>query len=120
MSGNGTWRLSVMSQQMEFNEANQQQQQEPPFDSYQSGYHDPFMNSYTPGLKLSSYSSGASSKQRLALAIVSVCLLVPISAIVLGISTAGGSIGLFLGFITLGVLGLIILGINLAFNLAKH
>jgi hypothetical protein len=111
-----------MSQQMEFNEANQQQQQEAPFDSYQSGYHDPFMNSYTPGLKLSSYSngSGTSSKQRLALAIVSVCLLVPISAIVLGISTAGGPFGLILGFIALGVLGLIILGINLAFNLAKH
>ncbi len=80
------------------------------------------MNSYTPGLKLSASSSGsgASSKQRLALAIVSICMLVPISAIVLGISTVGGSIGLFLGFIALGVLGLIILGINLAFNLARH
>jgi hypothetical protein len=113
-----------MSQQMDFNEANrqqQQQQQEPPFDNYQSGYHDPFMNSYTPGLKLSSSSTGGvSSKQRLALAIVSVCLLVPISAIVLGISTVGGPWGLIMGFIALGVIGLIILGINLAFNLSNH
>ena len=107
-----------MSQQrMDFDESNRQQQ-EPPYDHYEGGYRDPFMSSYT-GQKLSSqgtHSGGATAGMRLALAIVSLCLLVPISAIVLGISNGAGPFGFFGGLITLGVICLTIMVVNIAFN----
>jgi hypothetical protein len=110
---------TIMSQQrMDFDETNRQQQQ-PPFDNYGTGYRDPFMSSYA-GQKLSSQgtsgSSGASAGMRLALAIVSLCLLVPISAIVLGISNSAGAFGLLGGLIVLGVICLTIIVVNVAFN----
>src|SRR5437879_9192552 len=77
-----------MSQQMEFDESSRQRQ-EPPFDHYDAGYRDPFMGSYGAQKippQSTNYSSGSvSAGQRLALAIVSLALLVPISAITLGI-----------------------------------
>ena len=108
-----------MSQQrMDFDESNRQRQ-EPPYDTYEGGYRDPFMSSYT-GQKLSSQgtggSSGATAGMRLALAIVSLCLLVPISAIVLGISNGAGPFGLLGGLIVLGVICLTIIIGNVAFN----
>ena len=108
-----------MSQQrMDFDETNRQQH-EPPFDYYGAGYRDPFMSSYA-GQKLSSQgtsgSSGATAGMRLALAIVSLCLLVPISAIVLGISNGAGPFGLLGGLIVLGVICLTIIVVNVAFN----
>ena len=108
-----------MSQQrMDFDETNRQRQ-EPPFDNYGAGYRDPFMSSYA-GQKLSSQgtsgSSGASAGMRLALAIVSLCLLVPISAIVLGISNGAGPFGLLGGLIVLAVICLTIIIVNVAFN----
>lgn len=108
-----------MSQQrMDFGESNRQQQ-EPPYDNYEGGYRDPFMSSYT-GQKLSSQgtsgSSTATAGMRLALAIVSLCLLVPISAIVLGISNGAGPFGLLGGLIVLGVICLTIIIVNVAFN----
>lgn len=110
---------TIMSQQrMDFDETNRQRQ-EPPFDNYGAGYRDPFMSSYA-GQKLSSQgtsgSSGASAGMRLALAIVSLCLLVPISAIVLGISNGAGPFGLLGGLIVLGVICLTIIVVNVAFN----
>ena len=109
----------IMSQQrMDFDESNRQQQ-EPPYDNYGAGYRDPFMSSYA-GQKLSSQGTGGSSTasagMRLALAIVSLCLLVPISAIVLGISNGAGPFGLLGGLIVLGVICLTIIIVNVAFN----
>jgi len=109
---------TTMSQQMDFDETNRQRQ-EPPFDNYGAGYRDPFMSPYA-GQKLSpqgtSGSSNASAGMRLALAIVSLCLLVPISAIVLGISNGAGPFGLLGGLIVLGVICLTIIIVNVAFN----
>ena len=53
-----------------------------------------------------------SAAQRLALAIVSVAVLVPLSGIALGILKAEG-------LIALGVVGAVILGINYLFNMHK-
>lgn len=50
-----------------------------------------------------------SASQRLALAIVSVAILVPLAAIALGVLRAEG-------LIALGVIGVVILGINYLFN----
>ncbi len=61
-------------------------------------------------------SSSASPGQRLALAIVSLCLLVPLTAITLGIATSA-PIGLFGGLIVLAMVCFTILVVNLAFNL---
>ena len=80
-----------MSQQrMDYDEGNRQQQA-PHFDNYESGYRDPFLGSYA-GQKLTQGfgSSNAPAGMRLALAIVSVVMLVPLTAITFG--TLGGGI----------------------------
>jgi hypothetical protein len=53
-----------------------------------------------------------SAGQRLALAIVSVAMMVPLTAITLGILHS-------VGLIALGIIGAVVLGINLAFNTHK-
>jgi hypothetical protein len=110
-----------MSQQrMEYEESNQQRQ-EPSYDNYGAGYRDPFVGSYA-GQKLSSQGnsgSTATAGMRLALAIVSLCLLVPISAIVLGISNGAGPFGLLGGLIVLSVICLTIIVVNVAFNVRR-
>jgi len=112
-----------MSQRMEYNEGAPQQQADYD-DGYQGGYHDPFAPSTAPGQKLGmtfqAASRSPSAGQRLALAIVSVCIFVPLAAITLGISTAFGGFGLIGGLIILTILAAAILGINLAFNLARN
>lgn len=55
---------------------------------------------------------GITAGMRLALAIVSVAMLVPLAAIILGVFHEA----LFGGLIGLGVVGVVILGINLLFN----
>lgn len=108
-----------MSQQrMDYDESNRQEQ-EPHFDNYGAGYRDPFSGSYA-GQKLSSQQGPGNSNvpagMRLALAIVSVVMLVPLSAIVLG--TAGG--GIFSGgLIALGLVCLTIMVVNIAFNFRR-
>jgi len=77
---------------MEYNEGAPQQQAAYD-DGYQGGYHDPFVAPSSPGQKLgmtfqSANRTTASAGQRLALAIVSVCIFVPLAAITLGIGTA--------------------------------
>ena len=107
-----------MSQRMEFDETNRQQQ-ERPFDNYDAGYRDPFMGTFGAQKIAPQAPSGRgpSAGQRLALAIVSLCLLVPISAIILGISTgAGGFFGLTGGLIALGAVCLTIMVVNVVFN----
>ena len=63
-----------MSQQMEFDET-RSEQQGPSFRGYESGYRDPFVESY--GQKVSSHQADKrpSAKQPLTLAIVSLCVL---------------------------------------------
>lgn len=58
-------------------------------------------------------SSGVTAGMRLALAIVSICMLVPLSAITLGI------LGTFSGLIGMGVIGVVILGVNAMFNSSR-
>jgi hypothetical protein len=107
-----------MSQHMEFDEANRQQQQEP---HYTAGYGDPFL-SIDERQKLSAQNSGSSkgvpAGMRLALAIVSVCILIPLSAITLTIGD--NPFALIRGLIALGVVCLTIMIVNIVFNISKH
>ena len=100
-----------MSQQrMDYDEGNRQQQ-EPRLDNYESGYRDPFTGTYT-GQKLAQQGS-APAGMRLALALVSVVMLVPLTAITFGI--LGG--GIFSGaLIALVLICLTIMVVNIAFN----
>jgi uncharacterized membrane protein len=91
---------------------------------YQGGaYRDPFAGA--AGQKLSMpyqqqyqqpSSQTLSAGQRLALAIVSVVMLVPLSGIIFGTTVGGGGFGLLGGLIGLGVICLTIMVINIAFN----
>jgi hypothetical protein len=111
----------IMSQQqMNFDETNRQRQ-EPPIENYETGYRDPFINSYGGGLKLSPQGSGSNSSDsslrvRMILAIVSIVMLVPISGIVLGIASGTGPFGLIGGLIALGLICITIIAVNIAFN----
>ena len=64
-------------------------------------------------------SSSASAGQRLALAIVSIVMLVPLTAIILGISSSS-SIGLIGGLIVLAVICFTIMLVNFFFNAPRH
>ncbi|HLQ29016.1 MAG TPA: hypothetical protein VK140_07250 [Ktedonobacteraceae bacterium] len=109
-----------MSQQrMDYDETNRQQQEpQPHFDNYESGYRDPFMGSYT-GHKLSSQGAGSSNVSagmRLALAIVSLGILIPIVGIIMGTTSSQGFAALIGGLIGLGVVCVTIMVVNIAFN----
>ncbi len=111
-----------MSQQMEFDETSRQRQ-EPPFDHYDAGYRDPFMGSYgaqkIPPQPAGYRSGGASAGQRLALAIVSLALLVPITPIVLGTLHSDGFFGTASALIGLGLVCVTIMVVNIAFALRR-
>ena len=106
--------------QMHYDEAGQERQR-PEFDnsydaSYPPGYRDPFMGS--SGQKLSMPTSFASDKsasagQRLALAIVSVIMLIGAVAIVFN---GGNSPGGFIGLIALGIVSAAIVAVNVVFH----
>ena len=113
-----------MSQQMEFEESAR---------NYQGGYSAPgaqqsrgadFDDHFAgfSGQKIGQASGwSVSANQRLALAIVSLCLLVPLSGIIFG--TAVGGVGGFLG-VTAGLIGLAfvcitIIAVNAVFN-SRH
>ncbi len=107
-----------MSQQMNYEEG-KSEREAPPFNNYQSGYsQDPFMGSY--GQKISfapDASRSASVGQRLALAIVSIVMLVPLTGIVLGITGSQDNLlALVGGLIALGVICLTIMVVNIAFS----
>ena len=63
------------------------------------------------GARFGSVSRGPSSAQRLALGIVSLALLVPLAGTTLGI------LGPFAGLIGLGMICVVVLGINIVFNM---
>ena len=107
-----------MSQQMDYEES-RSERQAPPFNNYQSGYsQDPFMGSY--GQKISTPADTprhASVGQRMALAIVSICMLVPLTGIALGTTASQDNpLTLIGGLIALGVLCLTIMVVNIAFS----
>ena len=108
-----------MSQRMEFDEAGRQQQ-ERPFDNYDAGYRDPFMGTFGAQKIAPQAPSGRgpSAGQRLALAIVSLCILVPILGIIIPVSISGGGVfGLVGGLIGLGIICLTIMVVNIVFNI---
>ena len=114
-----------MSQEMRYDESGRERQR-PPVDPYDAGYQaggayrDPFAGA--SGQKLSTQyqpqsSLALSAGQRLALAIVSVVMLVPLSGIIFGTALgAGGGLALLGGLIGLGLICLTIMVINIAFN----
>lgn len=105
-----------MSQRMDYDEPDGQQQV-PPFDNYQSGYRDPFASSY--GQKIPSGFSGSrtpSAGQRLALAIVSIAILVPLISVIIPVSVSAGSFAFIGGLIAVGVICLTIIAVNFIFN----
>ena len=103
-----------MSQQMNFEESNRQQQASS-FDNYVAGYRDPFVNTFG-AQKVSGQplGRGASAGQRLALAIVSICVLIPLSGIILGVFANSGLI--LAGLIGLGVVCFTIIVVNIVFS----
>ncbi len=110
-----------MSQQMEYEEgargyqggystAGNQQSQGVNFDDHFAGF---------TGQKIGQFSGHApTAGQRLALAIVSLVLLVPLTAIILGfaVSGIGGFFGLVGGLIGLGLVCVAIIAVNALFN----
>ncbi|MHB8598632.1 MAG: hypothetical protein ACYDER_17680 [Ktedonobacteraceae bacterium] len=105
-----------MSQRMDYDEPGEQQQN-PPFNNYQSGYRDPFAHSY--GQKIPTGLSGShapSAGQRLALAIVSLCLLVPLISVIIPVSVGAGSFAFVGGLIAIGVICITIIAVNFVFN----
>jgi uncharacterized membrane protein len=102
-----------MSQQMNYGEGIGESQT-PPYQGYQAGYQDPFITS--SGQKLSSrdFGRGASAGQRLALAIVSIVMLIGATAIIFGNSTIVVTPFLLLAFV---MICLTIIAVNAIFNI---
>jgi hypothetical protein len=108
-----------MSQQMEFDETRSERQRLS-FDGYEAGYRDPFME--VSGQKVSPYQAEKRppAKQRLTLAIVSLCLLVFATLGMTGFLTDGGDsitlpaiilLGIIVGFLCLATMA-----VNAFFN----
>jgi hypothetical protein len=117
-----------MSQQMHYDESGRERQGTPidTYDpGYQAGYRDPFAGAAGQKISYGNVSfqggtdRGPTAGQRLALAIVSVVMLVPLAGIVFGI-TLGAASGNFLGLVAaligMGLICLTIMVINYVFN----
>jgi hypothetical protein len=102
-----------MSQQMNYGEGIGESQT-PPYQGYQAGYQDPFIAS--SGQKLSSrdIGRGASAGQRLALAIVSIVMLVGATAIIFGNPAIAVTPFLMMAF---GLICVTIIAVNAIFNI---
>ena len=89
------------------------ERQSPPYQGYQAGYQDPFIAS--SGQKISSrdFGRGASAGQRLALAIVSVVMLVGATAIIFGNPSIAVTPILLIAF---GLICITIIAVNAIFN----
>ena len=101
-----------MSQQMNYDEGIGELQT-PPYPGYQASYQDPFIAS--TGQKLSSrdFGRGASAGQRLALAIVSVVMLVGATSIIFGNPSIVVTPILLIAF---GLICITIIAVNAIFN----
>src|SRR5215469_14474661 len=78
-----------MSQQMEFDETGNERQR-PSFHGYESGYRDPFVEASAQKVSPHQAEKRPSAKQRLTLAIVSLCVLLLTSLGAMGFLTDGG------------------------------
>ncbi len=89
------------------------ERQSPPYQGYQAGYQDPFIAS--SGQKISSrdFGRGASAGQRLALAIVSVVMLVGATVIIFGNPSIAVTPILLIAF---GLICITIIAVNAIFN----
>src|SRR5215467_6585566 len=76
----------IMSQQMNYDEGIGEHQT-PPYQGYQANYQDPFIASTGQKLTSRDFGRGASAGQRLALAIVSIVMLVFVTAVIFGNSS---------------------------------
>ncbi len=112
----------MSQQQMNSDEMNSPQR-EAPYNNYQTGYRDPqdpFTDSSYAGQKISFNSGSApSAGQRLALAIVSLGILIPLIAIITGTAFEVGFLGVVGGLIGIGLVCITIIAVNYFFN-ARH
>jgi hypothetical protein len=104
-----------MSQQMNYDEGSGERQS-PPYQGYQPGYHDPFIASSGQKLSMRDFGRGVSAGQRLALAIVSVVMLVGATAIIFGNSSIVVTPILLIAF---GLICITIIAINAIFNSSR-
>lgn len=100
-----------MSQQMHYDEPGQERQS-PPFQPYQAGYQEPFMGSTGQKLSMRDFGNHVTAGQRLALAIVSVVMLVGVVAILFSGPVSFNPMLL----VVLGMVCLTIMIINIVFN----
>jgi hypothetical protein len=101
-----------MSQQMNYDEGSVERQS-PPYQGYQAGYQDPFIASSGQKLSMRDFGRGASAGQRLALAIVSIVMLVGATAIIFGDSNIVVTPFLLIAF---GLICFTIIAVNAIFN----
>ena len=101
-----------MSQQMNYDEG-MGERQSPPYQGYGGSYQDPFIASSGQKLSTQEFGKGASSGQRLALAIVSIVLLVGATAIIFGNPNIVVTPFLLIAF---GLICLTIILVNAIFN----
>ena len=106
-----------MSQQhMDYDEMHSQQN-EAPYNTYQAGYQEPFAGPSYTRQKLSTGGTMVSAGQRLALAIVLLCLLIPLGGIITGLATSlGGLTGLVSALIAFAFVCITIIAVNYFFN----
>jgi len=95
-----------MAQQMEFDETRSEQQR-PSYHGYESDFRDPFVESSGQKVSPQQPDKVPSAKQRLTLAIVSLCVLLLISLGAMGFLTNGGH------FITLSTIVLLCIIVGL-------
>ena len=104
-----------MSQQMNYDEGSGERQS-PPYQGYQAGYQDPFIASSGQKLSTRDFGKGASAGQRLALAIVSIVMLVGATAIIFGDSNIIVTPFLMIAF---ALICITIIAVNAIFNNAR-
>ena len=110
----------MSQQQPNFEEFNRGYQAQAPYPGSREagpGFDDAFSGLSGQKLGQQSFSRSASPGQRLALAIVSLCLLVPLSGIAIPITTGAGPFGIITGLIIMGLVCLTIMVVNIVFNL---
>jgi hypothetical protein len=92
-----------MAQQMEFDETSSERQR-PSFHEYETGYRDPFVESSGQKVSPHQFDKTPSAKQRLTLAIVSLCVLLLMSLAAMGFITNGGHTITFPGIVLLCII----------------
>ena len=102
-----------MSQQQMHYDENSSERQSPPYQGYGGSYQDPFIASTGQKLSTQEFGRGASAGQRLALAIVSIVLLLGATAIIFGNPSIVVTPFLLIAF---GLICFTIIAVNVIFN----